>query len=121
MGNPGESHVTYRDKGSTDDGVAVNFLILSQAQRSLREAGRKAFVGAVQGDVTAHELQRFFGQYAEVADIFIPKPLGAIVFVTFAEDRVAHTLPPPHLYVFNVDVLPVGGFLGFFCVCVCSF
>lgn len=71
-----------------DDGVTVNFQILSKAQMSLWEAEG---VGRCTEDMTADELRQFFCQYGEVVDVFIPKLFRAFAFVTFADDQVAQS------------------------------
>ena len=47
---------------------------------------------------------RFFCQYGEVADVFIPRPFRAFAFVTFADDQVAQSLYGEDLIIKGISV-----------------
>uniref|UniRef100_A0A2K5PDI2 TAR DNA-binding protein 43 n=1 Tax=Cebus imitator TaxID=2715852 RepID=A0A2K5PDI2_CEBIM len=65
---------------------------------------RKVFVGRCTEDMTEDELRQFFSKYGEAMDVFIPKPLRALAFVTFADDQIAQSLCGEDLIIKGISV-----------------
>ncbi|XP_026823130.1 TAR DNA-binding protein 43-like isoform X1 [Rhopalosiphum maidis] len=52
----------------------------------------KIFVGRLTEDISEPDLSKYFSQYGEITDVFIPKPFRAFGFVTFNDASVAQSL-----------------------------
>lgn len=53
---------------------------------------RKVFIARCTEDITSEDLKKYFSQFGEVVDVFIPKPFRSFAFVTFSDPDVAHSL-----------------------------
>ena len=50
---------------------------------------KKLFVGRLPDSTTEGDLLDYFSKFGEVIDVYIPKPMRGISFVTFASGEVA--------------------------------
>lgn len=50
---------------------------------------RKLFIGRLPDDTTQDDLERYFRDYGDLTDVYIPTPFRGFGFVTFASSEVA--------------------------------